>query len=94
VKITAVDTFVLTNRHALVKVSTDEGVVGWGEHTLENWVRTVTAAVQRMTEHLIGADPLQITRLWQTLARGGYYRGGPVISSAVAGIDQVGFQEL
>ena len=87
-KITAVETFVLSNRHALVKVSTDEGVNGWGEHTLENWVRTVTAAVDRMTEHLIGADPLRITALWQTLARGGYYRGGPVLSSALAGLDQ------
>jgi galactonate dehydratase len=41
-----------------------------------------------MAEHLIGADPLRITALWQTLARGGYYRGGPVLSSAVAGLDQ------
>lgn len=82
------ETFVLDNRHALVKISTDEGVAGWGEHTLENWAHTVAAAVHRMSEHLIGADPLQITRLWQTLARGGYYRGGPVLSSAVAGLDQ------
>jgi galactonate dehydratase len=87
-KITTVETFVLSNRHALVKISTDEGVYGWGECTLENWVRTVTAAVDRMAEYLIGADPSRITALWQTLARGGYYRGGPVLSSAVAGLDQ------
>ncbi|MET0134625.1 MAG: galactonate dehydratase [Kibdelosporangium sp.] len=87
-RITAVETFVLTNRHALVKLSTDEGVAGWGECTLENWVHTVAAAIDRMSEHLVGADPLRITALWQTLARGGYYRGGPVLSSAVAGIDQ------
>jgi galactonate dehydratase len=87
-RITAVETFVLSNRQALVKVSTDEGVVGWGEHTLENWVRTSTAAVERMSEYLVGADPLRITGLWQTLTRGGYYRGGPVLSSAVAGLDQ------
>jgi galactonate dehydratase len=87
-KITKVETFVLSNRHALVKISTDEGVYGWGECTLENWVRTVTAAIERMTEHLIGADPSRITALWQTLARGGYYRGGPVLSSALAGLDQ------
>jgi galactonate dehydratase len=87
-RITAVETFVLSNRHALVKVSTDEGVAGWGECTLENWVRTVTAAVDRMAEHLLGADPRGITRLWQAIARGGFYRGGPVLSSAVAGLDQ------
>ncbi len=60
---------------------TDEGVSGWGECTLENWARTATAAVERMSEHLVGADPLRITALWQTLARGGFYRGGPVLSS-------------
>jgi galactonate dehydratase len=87
-KITTVETFVLSNRLAMVKISTDEGVSGWGECTLENWVRTVTAAVDRMAEHLLGADPLPITRHWQVLARGGYYRGGPVLSSAVAGLDQ------
>lgn len=87
-RITGVETFVLSNRHALVKVSTDEGVFGWGECTLENWVRSVTAAVDQLTEHLLGADPRGITGLWQTLARGGFYRGGPVLSSAVAGLDQ------
>ena len=87
-KITAVETFVLSNRHALVKVVTDEGVSGWGECTLENWARTTAAAVERMSEHLVGADPLRITALWQTLARGGFYRGGPVLSSALAGLDQ------
>ncbi|MEU4237563.1 galactonate dehydratase [Actinoplanes sp. NPDC026619] len=87
-RITAVETFVLSNRHALVKISTDDGLAGWGECTLENWVRTVVAAVQRLTEHLIGADPRPITGLWQTLSRGGFYRGGPVLSSAVAGLDQ------
>lgn len=87
-KITDVETFALSNRHALVKISTDEGVAGWGECTLENWVRTVTAAIERMSEHLLGADPTRTTAIWQTLARGGYYRGGPVLSSAVAGLDQ------
>lgn len=87
-KITAVDTFVLNNRRALVKISTDEGVVGWGEPVLENWVRPTISAVERMAEYLIGENPLQITRLWQVLARGGFYRGGSVLSSAVAGIDQ------
>jgi galactonate dehydratase len=88
VKITAIDTYVLSNRRAFVKISTDEGVAGWGEPVLENWARSAAAAVARMAEHLVGADPLRITWLWQTLARGGFYRGGPVISSAVSGLDQ------
>jgi galactonate dehydratase len=87
-RISGVETFVLSDRHALVKISTDEGVTGWGECTLEGWVRTAVAAVERMTGHLIAADPRPITALWQTLARGGFYRGGPVLSSAVAGLDQ------
>lgn len=87
-KITAIETFVLSNRRALLKVSTDEGVSGWGEPVLENWARTTVAAVERMAEYLIGQDPLQITRHWQVLARGGFYRGGPILMSAVAGIDQ------
>jgi len=87
-KITSVETFVLGPSRALVKVSTDENVAGWGEPTLENWTRTTTAAVDRLAGLLIGENPLHVTRLWQILARGGFYRGGPVIASAVAGLDQ------
>lgn len=86
--ITSVETFVLSNRQALVKVSTSEGVSGWGEAVAENWARPTAATVERLAEYLLGRDPLQITRIWQVLARGGFYRGGPIIGSAVAGIDQ------
>jgi galactonate dehydratase len=88
VRIASVETFVLGPRRVLVKVGTDEGVAGWGEPTLENWARTTAAAVDRLSDLLIGENPLHITRLWQILSRGGFYRGGPVIASAVAGIDQ------
>ena len=87
-RIARVETFVLSNRRALVRVETDGGLVGWGEPVLENWARTTVAAVQRMSEHLLGRDPRRITQLWQVLARGGFYRGGAVLHSAVAGIDQ------
>lgn len=87
-RIVSVETFVLGPHRVLLKVSTDEDVVGWGEPTLENWARTSAAAVDRLSDLLIGENPLHITRLWQILARGGFYRGGPVIASAVAGIDQ------
>ena len=87
-KITNVETFVISDRRAFVKVSTDEGIAGWGEPVLENWARPAVAAVERMTPHLLGEDPRQTTRLWQVLARGGFYRGGPVLASAVSGLDQ------
>lgn len=85
--ITGVDTFVLSNRAALVKISTSTGIVGWGEAVTENWARPTIATLERMAEHLIGQDPRRITHLWQVLSRGGFYRGGPLIASAVAGID-------
>ncbi|MGN8048203.1 galactonate dehydratase [Curtobacterium sp. 22159] len=87
-RITTVETFVLSNRRALVRIGTDEGVAGWGEPVLENWARTTAAAVDRLAEHLVGTDPLRITHLWQVMARGGFYRGGAVLASAVAGVDQ------
>ncbi len=88
VRITEVETFVLSNRSALVKISTDAGVAGWGECVAENWARPSVATVQRMAEYLIGQDPRRITHLWQLLSRGGFYRGGPIIGAAVSGIDQ------
>ena len=87
-RITKVETFVLSNRRALVKVDTDAGISGWGEPVLENWARTTVSAVERMSEYLVGQDPRQITRHWQVLTRGGFYRGGPIFASAVAGLDQ------
>jgi galactonate dehydratase len=86
-KITGIDTFVLSNRRLLVRIESSTGQVGWGEATLENWVRPVAATVQQMAQSLIGQDPRRITRHWQTLTRGGFYRGGPVFGSAVSGID-------
>ena len=87
-EITAVETFVLSERQALVKVTTDAGVAGWGEAVAENWARPTAATVDRLAQLLIGEDPRRITHLWQVLGRGGFYRGGPLIGSAVAGIDQ------
>lgn len=87
-RITAVETFVLTNRRLLVKISTDAGITGWGEPTLEGWVRPAAATVEQMAEYLIGQDPRRITHHGQVLSRGGFYRGGAVVSSAIAGIDQ------
>ncbi|WP_294178731.1 galactonate dehydratase [uncultured Schumannella sp.] len=87
-RITAVETLVLSNRQALVKISTSSGIDGWGEAVAENWARPTAATVDRMAEYLIGKDPREITRLWQVLTRGGFYRGGPIMGSAVSGIDQ------
>jgi galactonate dehydratase len=88
VKITALETFLVTPRWLFLKVSTDEGLAGWGEPIVEGRAETVRAAVAELADYLIGRDPLAIERHWQILTKGGFYRGGPVLSSAVAGIDQ------
>ncbi|HEX3618613.1 MAG TPA: galactonate dehydratase [Solirubrobacteraceae bacterium] len=87
-KITDVETFVVPPRWLFCRIATDEGVVGWGEPIIEGRAATVRAAVHELSDYLIGADPLLIERHWQTLTKGGFYRGGPILSSAVAGIDQ------
>jgi galactonate dehydratase len=88
VKITGIETFPVPPRWLFLKVSTDEGIVGWGEPVVEGRAGTVRAAVHELSELLIGQNPLRIEDHWQRLYRGGFYRGGPVLSSALAGYDQ------
>jgi galactonate dehydratase len=88
VKITDVETFLVTPRWLFCKVSTDEGVSGWGEATLEGRSGTVRAAVGELSELLIGQDPSRIEDHWQVMTKGAFYRGGAVFASAVAGLDQ------
>jgi galactonate dehydratase len=87
-KITAVTAYPVPPRWVFLRVDTDEGLVGWGEASLEGHARAVCAAVEESTEVLVGRDPLRIEETWQLLMRGGFYRGGPVLSSVVSGIDQ------
>lgn len=83
-----VETFLVPPRWLFCRVGTDDGVVGWGEPVVEGRAEVVRAAVDVLAEYLIGKDPLRIQDHWQVLTKGGFYRGGPVLSSAVAGIDQ------
>ena len=87
-KITRLTTYHAAPRWLFLKVETDEGVTGWGEPVVEGRARTVEAAVHELGEYVVGKDPSRINDLWQTLYRGGFYRGGPVLMSAIAGIDQ------
>jgi galactonate dehydratase len=88
VRITRVETFLVPPRWLFCRVETDDGTVGWGEPVVEGRAEVVRAAVEVFAGYLIGTDPLRITDTWQVLSRGGFYRDGPVLSSAVAGIDQ------
>lgn len=87
-KITSLKTYLIEPRWLFLRMETDDGIVGWGEPVVEGRAETVAAAVDELSEYLIGADPRRIEDHWQVLTKGGFYRGGPILSSAVAGIDQ------
>ncbi|SHN34458.1 galactonate dehydratase [Cryptosporangium aurantiacum] len=87
-KIVSVETFLVAPRWLFCRIGTDEGIVGWGEPVVEGRAEVVRSAVEVLAEYLIGEDPLRIEQHWQVLTKGGFYRGGPVLSSAVAGVDQ------
>jgi len=87
-KITKLTTYRIPPRWMLLKIETDEGIVGWGEPVIEGRARTVEAAVHELSEYLVGQDPARINDLWQVMYRAGFYRGGPILMSAIAGIDQ------
>lgn len=87
-KISRIETFLVAPRWLFCRIETDDGVVGWGEPVLEGRARTVRTAVEELAPLLVGQDPLRIEALWQVMTKGTFYRGGPILSSAVAGIDQ------
>jgi galactonate dehydratase len=86
-KITKLETFFVKPRWLFLKVHTDEGIVGLGEPIVEGRVQTVAAAVHEIGRYLIGQDPRRIEHHWQAIYRGQFYRGGPVLTSALSGIE-------
>ena len=87
-KITKLTTFVVPPRWLFLKIETDEGITGWGEPVVEGRAETVAALVAELADYLIGKDPGAIEDHWTVLYRGGFYRGGALHMSALAGIDQ------
>jgi galactonate dehydratase len=87
-KITSHQLFIVPPRWLFLKIETDEGIVGWGEPIVEGKAATVKAAVDELMQNLIGKDPMDIEQHWNTMYRGGFYRGGPILMSAISGIDQ------
>ncbi|TFC01605.1 galactonate dehydratase [Cryobacterium adonitolivorans] len=87
-KITKLTTYSVQPRWLFLKIETDEGIVGWGEPVLEGRAATVAAAVEELSDYVIGRDPRNIEDIWTVLYRAGFYRGGGIHMSALAGIDQ------
>lgn len=87
-KISKLELFKVPPRWLFLKIITDEGIEGWGEPIVEGRADTVKAAVLELSDYLIGENALTIEDHWQKIYRGGFYRGGPILMSALAGIDQ------
>ena len=87
-KIAKIEQFFPRQRMRLVKVTTDNGIVGWGETTLEGKPKSTWAAVEELAEYFVGKDPLRIEHHWQHVYRSAFFRGGNVLMSALSGIDQ------
>lgn len=75
-------------RWLFLKIETSEGITGWGEPVIEGKAATVKTAVEELMTYLVGKDPMNIEDHWNVMYRGGFYRGGPILMSAIAGIDQ------
>jgi galactonate dehydratase len=87
-KITKLSLYKVPPRWLFLKIETDNGLTGWGEPIVEGRASTVEACVKELSEYLIGKDPLRIEDHFQVLYRGGFYRGGPIMTSAISGIEQ------
>jgi galactonate dehydratase len=87
VKITRLETFLVKPRWIFLKIHTDVGVVGLGEPLLEGRALTIQTAIKEVEPYLLGKDPRHVIHHWQAIYRHAFYRGGPILTSALSGID-------
>jgi len=88
-EITGYELFAVPPRWLFLKLETDRGLCGWGEPIVEGHAKTTRAAVEEILDnYLLGKDPMEIERHWQAMYRGRHFRGGPILMSAIGGIDQ------
>ncbi|QIO21981.1 galactonate dehydratase [Haloarcula sp. JP-L23] len=88
-QITDYELFAVPPRWLLLKLETDTGIVGWGEPIIPGRLESVRATVAELVEgYLLGGDPRRTEYNWRKLYQSGYFRNGPVLMSALAGIDQ------
>jgi galactonate dehydratase len=89
-KITDVKTVVVNaemRNWIFVKLETDEGLVGWGESTVEWKTRAVVGCIEDLKTLLVGEDPQRVEHLWQIMYRQHFFRPGMVETSAISGIE-------
>ena len=87
-KLAKIETFAVPPRWLFVRIESDDGAVGWGEASLEGHTEATQATFAEIRERFLGTDPERIEDMWQTFYRLGFYRGGPVLMSALSGFDQ------
>ncbi|MEP9390781.1 galactonate dehydratase [Gordonia sp. VNK1] len=87
-RIARMELFTIPPRWLFLRLETESGIVGWGEPIVEGRAEVVKTAVESLRPIILGWDSRRIEDFWQTSVRGGFYRGGPILSSAVAGVDQ------
>lgn len=87
-KITKLELIKVKPRWMFLKMHTDTDIYGLGEPVLEGHCTALEAVVREFEEYLIGKDPMMIEHHLQAMYRGGFYRGGPLMLSAISGIEQ------
>lgn len=90
-RVTELQTFMMwgePRNWVFVKLQTDEGLHGWGEGTLEGKEQTVRTAIEELGQYLVGKDPTAVEQHWSAMFRHGFWRGGVVLNSALAALDQ------
>lgn len=94
IRITGAETFGVTweddsdRPYVFIKLETDQGIVGWGEATLEGKAGAVMQTIDDLKEYYIGQDPMRVEHTWQGMYVHAFYRAGPILGSAISGIDQ------
>ena len=86
--VTKLETFLVKPRWLFLKVHTNAGIVGLGEPIVEGRALTCQAAVKEIEPYLVGKDPREVVHHWQAIYRHAFYRGGPILTSALSGIDR------
>jgi galactonate dehydratase len=87
-RITRLETFLVKPRWLFLKVHTDAGLVGLGEPITEGRAKTCAEAVAEIAPYLVGKDPRRVVHHWQAIYRHAFYRGGPILTSALSGVEQ------
>ena len=87
-RIEKIELFKVPPRWLFLKMTTDDGLVGWGEPVCEGKADSVAAAVKELSTQLIGHSATDIEDAFQLMYRAGFYRGGPILTSAISGIEQ------